>query len=99
MNNDKERIICAAVWYKNGGEYVHQPKNVKSGFVVMGLRHCNCFETVNILVGGGIPSTEEVQGFITSSNRFVDRIEAVGIAYEARQINSLRDFLYSEDLY
>lgn len=99
MDGNKERIICAAIWYKNDGEYIHQPKNIKSGFVVTGFRHCNCFKTVSILAGKKIKNIEKVQGFITSSNRFVDRIEAVNIAYEAKQIDSLRKFLYSEDIY
>lgn len=41
----------------------------------------------------------EVQGFITTKNRFVDRKEAAEIAYSAGQIASPKDELYSEDLY
>lgn len=41
----------------------------------------------------------EVQGFITSKNRFVDRAEAAALAYSAGQIPEPKQELYSEDLY
>jgi hypothetical protein len=46
----------------------------------------------------------EIQGFLTSKNRFVDRIEGMAIALAADQIlpereNKLQSILYSEDIY
>lgn len=34
-----ERILCAAIWFKDGNKYEHQTKNVDSGFVVCDRRH------------------------------------------------------------
>lgn len=41
----------------------------------------------------------EVQGFLTTKNRFVDRKEAAVLAYSAGQISEPKEELYSEDLY
>jgi len=46
----------------------------------------------------------EIQGFLTSKNRFVDRIEGMAIALAADQIlpdrkRNLQEILYSEDIY
>lgn len=38
-----EYILCAAIHYDNGIKYEHQPKNIKTGIVACGLRHCSCF--------------------------------------------------------
>ena len=45
-------IICAAIWFKDGKKYSHQPRNVDSGLVVCGRRHHNCFLTAFELSGG-----------------------------------------------
>lgn len=99
-------IICAAVWYDDGKEHVHQPKNIKSGFVVCGRRHHNCFITSFILNGEQSVQTKVKdedwvikQGFITSDDRFVDRKEAGQIAFDAGQIKKMTKRLFSEDLY
>ncbi len=74
-------IICAAIWFKDGNKYSHQPRNVDSGLVVCGRRHHNCFLTAFELNGGkkieGLNEVNEraVQGFLTSDDRFVDRKE------------------------
>ena len=106
-----EFIICAAIWFNDGNKYNHQPKNVEYGFVVLGRRHHNCFSSVQsigkalgydktLIVKKGIVLEEkEKQGFITNKDRFVDRIEAAQIAYEAKQIDKPLKRLFSEDLY
>lgn len=106
-----EFIICAAIWFNDGNKYNHQPKNVESGFIVSGRRHHNCFSSVQsigkalgydktLIVKKGIALEEkEKQGFITNKDRFVDRIEAAQIAYEAKQIDKPLKKLFSEDLY
>ena len=108
----KEYIISAANYYNDGKEHPHQPNNIKEGFVTCGRRHCNCIGTFAMIVG--FPYNEnglklmntEIQGFITNTNRFVDRKEAYDIAFEYDQIigpnkgyskNSIG--LTSEDLY
>ena len=105
MNAPKqERILCAAVYYDDGKKRIHKPRNIETGIVVTGLRHCNCFETLAEIftkreyVSGGLSK----QGFLTSANRFVNRVEAGIIALKANQINKpFREGteLYSEDLY
>jgi hypothetical protein len=98
-------IICAAIWFKDGNKYSHQPKNVDTGLVVCGRRHHNCFLTAFELNNGkkieGLDEVNErsVQGFLTSDDRFVDRKEAGHIAFNAGQTKTLTDTLFSEDLY
>lgn len=98
-------IICAAIWFKDGNKYSHQPRNIDSGIVVCGRRHHNCFLTAFELNGGkrieGLSeaNAKAVQGFLTSNDIFVDRKEAGQIAFDAGQISKLTNCLFSEDLY
>lgn len=108
----KEYILCAANHYDDGKEHMHSPKNIDSGFVTCGRRHHNCIQTFAQIMGfpysvraQEIMSTE-IQGFLTNTNRFVDRKEAYKIAFESDQIigpnkghreNNIG--LTSEDLY
>lgn len=92
-----EKIVCSAIWLDNSTKYSHQPKNIESGYVVCGLRHHNCLQTISL-----IPNTKEVrkvQGFLTSFNRFVDRKEAKTIYNTYSTVKKDSDLLYSEDLY
>jgi hypothetical protein len=100
----KEYILCAAIWYKDGVQHVHQPKNIHRGFVICGRRHHNIIATAAILEQSSNSGCE--QGFITNLDRYVDRKEAYKIAFKADQIkgpnkgqseNSIG--LTSEDLY
>jgi len=97
-----EYIVCAAVHYQDCGEYAHQPKNISKGYVVCGRRHHNCILTNYILGGKKHAST---QGFVTSTDRFVNRQEAAVIAQGAGQTDipaldgDERTQLFSEDLY
>jgi hypothetical protein len=108
----KEYIICAANHYDDYNIHDHQPVNIDSGFVICGRRHHNCIKTFTMIqcfpynVLGHTIKTTEVQGFLTNTNRFVDRKEAYKIAFEANQIigpNKGREHneigLTSEDLY
>lgn len=108
----KEYILCAAIWYKDlkfdktleipQSQYL--PTNIKQGIVFCGHRHLQCLRSMNHITGKKQCEVgEEVQGFLTNKNRFVDRMEAAKIAVEANQLldksiaNSER--LFSEDLY
>jgi hypothetical protein len=97
----KEYILCAAIWYNDGLIHQGQPKNIKTGFVIVGRRHHNCYATAKALAGIdeniklkilNIESkmTKEDynkhQGFITSLDRYVDRKEAWLIAKNNNQI-------------
>ena len=98
-------IICAAIWYQNDAMYMHQPVNVKKGFVVTGRRHHNCFMTSSILSDKSMHKRavenkwNMVQGFVTSDDMFVDREYAGEIAFKAGQTDKIRKLLFSEDLY
>lgn len=104
-----ERIYSAAIWYKDldlsTARYL--PENIDRGIVVEGHRHADVIRTVLNLLGkrtvtyGDGAAGEHVQGFVTNTNRFVDRVEGMKIAREANQIISDTTFneLYSEDLY
>ena len=105
-----EYITCSAIWYKDLPNQIYPPKNIDKGIVVCGHRHSNC---IDIMVSLGKLRTvqfgpdsvgETVQGFLTSKNRFVDRLEALEIALAMEQVK--QDDLYnpiiglfSEDLY
>lgn len=93
-------IICAAVWFLDGVKYEHQPRNVELGLVVTGRRHHNCYLTRcpdgNFEQLKGI---ENVQGFLTSDDRFLDRKESGELAFHVGQIEKITECLFSEDLY
>jgi hypothetical protein len=113
MTQNKEYILCSAIWYKElyvmDNDIIRrrgmQPFNIDKGIVVTGWRHGNCIAIVKALCNlrtvqispDGVGKT--VQGFLTNTNRFVDRKEAGKIAYTAEQINKPTNSLYSENLY
>jgi hypothetical protein len=101
----KEYILCAANHYDDGKEMTHGPKNIESGFVICGRRHANCISMFAKMVGfpydenaNALRKTER-QGFLTNTDRFVEREEAAQIAFEAGQIKQHKIVLFSEDLY
>lgn len=109
-NRDREYILCAAILYADGRIYVHQPKNVATGFVVTGRRHHNCIATFGILNREKLMDYKKLrhhEGFLTNTNRFVSRQEAYEIAVAAGQALRKEDpkwlksipQLYSEDVW
>lgn len=96
----EEFILCAAIWVNDGKIHKEQPINIKTGFVVCGRRHNNCYRTIKAIVGdNSLPneirdlinsmSIEEArrhQGFITSNDRYVNRKEGWKIAKSMGQI-------------
>jgi hypothetical protein len=109
ITKKKEYILCAAIWYKDIPlQKVIEgvlPKNCDRGLVVLGHRHGQALWTMSSLTGlrtctfGEDCSGEHEQGFLTNTNRFVDREEGGQIAFDAGQTKDLRTTLYSEDLY
>jgi hypothetical protein len=109
----QERIYCAAIWYKkinlNFPIGFRNPENITEGIVILGHRHGDVIRNVYNLTGlrtvenGENSVGENIQGFLTNKNRFVDRKEAANIAIKANQIIDLGRFnpnqLYSEDIY
>lgn len=105
----KEYILCAAVWYKDlkcnypdMPTNVFLPTNLDRGIMFAGHRHGQCIYTKCAITGlRDAESGENVQGFLTNKNRFVDREEAMIIARAANQVisDTTSNTLYSEDLY
>lgn len=98
---DKEYILCSAIHFDDGKKYEHQPKNIESGLIFCGLRHCSIFPQIGGTVGERqlLGIYQKAQGFLTNKNRFVGREEAGIIAFEAKQTDKLLTRLHSEDLY
>lgn len=97
MNPGQEKILCAAIWCDDGVARSQQP--VESGFVLCGLRHCNCINQP-----GYDKMLERVSGFLTNHGTFVNRKAALRIAKKAGQLEGREkhhplDQLMSEDLY
>ena len=107
-----EKILCAANWYKDFPlkkddpipDGFIRPINCDRGIVFSGLRHYNCLYQMMAISGlYQHQAGEEVQGFLTNKNRFVNRQEALEIALKENQVIDLDQIhgrqLYSEDLY
>lgn len=93
-------ITCAAIWFNDDKQYIHQPYNIETGFVICGHRHYNCFMTASMLKDCfKTEKMQSIQGFMTNENTFVDRKEAGLIAFNAKQTTELKNILFSEDLY
>lgn len=88
----KEFILCAANYYNDADVHDKQPVNIEVGFVICGRRHYNCnytFEFTTFYWPSELRNAVRytaVQGFLTNTNRFVDRKEAYKIAFGADQI-------------
>lgn len=106
MDNNKEYILCAAIKRKVSKEcqpYHEGTNDICS--IEIGYRHHDIFQRFR----DELDNKPKSQGFYTSKGRYVDRKEAMKIAYEAGQVSGERAFidrqnkiysiLYSEDLY
>lgn len=103
-----EKILCAAVNFKDGKKHINQPSGIEEGFVVSGYRHGDCKKFIAGILGFYSKSEDSnyvVDGFLTSHNRFVDRKEALKIALSQDQIKDTKlidmdmGVLTSENLY
>ena len=105
IDNNKEYIICAAIWYKEQAQLpnVYNPKNITTGVVLCGHRHNYIIgQCIGLLGKKQFEMGEYIQGFLTSKNRFLDREEAAKLAIECGQIKELQYSdceLFSEDIY
>ena len=113
IDNSKEYILSAAIWYKDGTEaprgFIAQ--NIDSGVVIGQWRHGNIiniratnplWNVKKLAERRGEPPMEikkhedtlsyfdEVDGFITSKGRFVDRWQAAELALLCGQIDEKR---------
>lgn len=92
-----EYILCAAIRYPDFFKTDENGKETKD-IILCGRRHADCIHNYFRLTGFKT-SRRHPQGFMTSHGRFVGRVEAVGIAFNAGQIKETYDQLISEHLY
>jgi len=97
-----EHILCSAIHIDDDTQYDYRPKNVSKGLVICGRRHSDCY-AITKLIYSEIPKNTS-QGFLTNTNRYVDRKEAYKIALAADQLITAPatdpdPILISEDLY
>ena len=79
------------------------PKDSEYPQIVCGKRHCDCFEWMFKHQVEYDKITHE-QGFLTNTNQFVDRYEAMNLALDWGQVSEEDGYksgqqLYSEDLW
>ena len=99
MNYQNRFIQCAAVYFQDDQFHTCQPDNIRTGFVIGGKRHNNCYDTAR-KAHPGSHIFSHTEGFLTNDNYFVDRKAAYSIALKAGQIrDKWIKFLFSEDLY
>jgi hypothetical protein len=96
-----ERILCAAIWYKDYPAPFHNVKNINNkGLVLCGYRHGYIIgQCISLLNKSQYQMGEHVQGFLTSDNRFLNRQEALELHLKNGGKSEFSDELYSEDLY
>lgn len=85
-----ERIVSAAIYL---GAIISLPRPARHGCIIASMD--------TIMGIDGILAYPDRQGFITDTGRFVNRVEAFGIAWRAGQIvsGSNGPGLFSEDLW
>ena len=89
------KLVAAAIKF--------YPKDSEYPQIVCGKRHCDCFEWMfNHRVE--YDKTTHIQGFLTNTDQFVDRYEAMNMALDWGQVSKDDGFhsgqqLYSEDLW
>lgn len=99
-----EYILCSAIHFDNKVQkdvFQHSPVNITSGFVLCGRRHHNVFAQLPALKFqiSDMKNYTTTQGFLTNEDRFLDRGEALIVAYKAKQTDKCIGELFSEDLW
>lgn len=89
MKHKIETIKLAAV----------QLPDVYYKLILTGKNHADIIWTVSVVYKESeVKVTQNMQGFVTSEGRFVNRREAAEIAYIAKQITKRKKELFSEDI-
>jgi len=96
--NLKTYVLCAAIWYDDGEESPSNVHNIKTGQVILGYRHSNCYQILKQLYPDRRYLKDCVEGFLTSNDLFIDRTQGAKLAYDQRQCNQV-EILTSECLY
>lgn len=100
MDNKREYIICAAIWYGDRDTDLSlSPYGVSTGRVICGFRHDQIKELWKNMTGKETTDIGTCQGFLTSENNFVGRKRAAEIAYKAGQTKEMKHELCSDDIY
>ena len=95
MNNKKEYIVCAAWMRKEPRKidaYSHSTNEIAK--IEIGYRHHDIYQRF----GDELSLEDGAMGFYTSRGRFVGRVEAMKIAYEAGQVSERRAIYSDEDI-
>jgi hypothetical protein len=71
------RVVCAAIWVKDGMVHPQQPKNIESGYVICGANHAACLYIRSLIPDQRLIVHED--GFLTNTNLFVNRIDGLHI--------------------
>jgi len=98
-NGAIEYVMCAAIWVDDDTEYHNQPYNIPIGVVYCGWRHpCVMYQYRSTFP---VATVKEVQGFLTTKNRFLNRAEALILVLENGQLTKpiIGGVLTSEDLW
>lgn len=82
MDNNKEYILCAAIKRIEPLKITPYHKNDITQ-IELGFRHFDILQRFQ----GIVSKNQQDQGFYTSDGRFVDRIEAMKIAFNAGQVS------------
>lgn len=82
-----EKILCTATWFKKGTCPEKGPKNIYVGYVICGYDR-ESIDNLHVHLTNDYPrNIEDVElGFLTTENRFVDRVEAMSIACKSDQV-------------
>ena len=100
--NKEEKILCAAIWFKDiNPRAIHRPKNTPGGVVLCGFRHGDVISQLSATTKLRMSEAgNSIQGFLTNHNRFVDRVEGAKIFIETGgELKHHKTKLFSEDLY
>ena len=99
---DSEKVICAAIWFKDIHPRAHhRPTNTPGGVVLCGHRHPHVISQINAITGKKMAEVGKyIDGFLTDRNRFVDREEGANIFISnGGELKYSKTKLFSEDLY
>jgi len=98
-NGEVEYVMCAANWIDDNKDYLFQPYNIDKGIVFCGWRHPCIFPQYKDQFP--IETRVEVQGFLTTKNRFLTRKESLELVKTNGQLKNelIGGVLTSEDLW
>jgi len=84
----KEYIVCSAIWLKSQGQsFSSTIGSVPNGVVFPGLKHKDCMSLISSMIPiEYFPAFEFIEGFLTSENKFVNRVATRFIAKRSVQI-------------